>query len=101
MFLTFNKQRISIILLIFVSLIGKSQDPEFSQIYPGLLKLNPAFAGTGGQGRISGIYRNQWPGLGSAFGAASFFAVALILEYLLRYSGKSFSVSPVEHPPTI
>ena len=67
MFLTFNKQRISIILLIFVSLIGKSQDPEFSQIYPGLLKLNPAFAGTGGQGRISGIYRNQWPGLGSAY----------------------------------
>ena len=66
-YLFFNKQRISIILLIFISLLGMSQDPEFSQIYPGLLRLNPAFAGTGGGGRVSGIYRNQWPGLSSAY----------------------------------
>ena len=32
-----------------------------------MLKLNPAFAGTGGRGRVSGIYRNQWPGLSSAY----------------------------------
>ncbi len=66
-YLFFNKQRISIILLIFISLLGMSQDPEFSQISPGLIRLNPAFAGTGGRGRVSGIYRNQWPGLSSAY----------------------------------
>jgi type IX secretion system PorP/SprF family membrane protein len=62
-----KKQWFCLILLVFVTSVGLTQDPEFSQIYPGLLRLNPAFAGTGGRGRVSAIYRNQWPGLSSAY----------------------------------
>lgn len=62
-----KKKEFCLILSVFVTFVGLTQDPEFSQIYPRLLRLNPAFAGTGDGGRVSGIYRNQWPGLGSAF----------------------------------
>lgn len=62
-----KKSVIVLLILAFSSSISSGQDPEFSQIYPGLLKLNPAFAGTGGHGRVSVIYRNEWPGLSSAY----------------------------------
>lgn len=37
-----------------------AQDPQFSQFYANPLYLNPAMTGNTQQGRIAGIYRNQW-----------------------------------------
>lgn len=44
-----------------------AQDIGFSQFYANPLYLNPGFAGTAVAPRISLVYRNQWPGLVSAF----------------------------------
>ena len=38
-----------------------AQDLQFTQFYAA--HLNPAFAGTTTQSRISGNYRLQWPGI--------------------------------------
>lgn len=44
----------------------QAQDVHFSQFYASPLTLNPALTGSfNGFYRISGIYRNQWPGLTS------------------------------------
>lgn len=44
-----------------------AQDPQFTQFYAAPTYLNPAFAGTTTQSRISGNYRLQWPGIPGAF----------------------------------
>ncbi len=53
---------------VLVTLLGtlavSAQDIHFSQFYSSPLTLNPALTGNfNGFYRISGIYRNQWPGL--------------------------------------
>jgi type IX secretion system PorP/SprF family membrane protein len=49
-----------------------AQDPEFSQFYANPLYLNPALTGAAVCPRLTGNYRNQWPGLGKAFNTYSF-----------------------------
>ena len=49
-----------------------AQDPEFSQFYANPLYLNPALTGATICPRLTGNYRNQWPGLGNAFNTYSF-----------------------------
>lgn len=44
-----------------------AQDPQFSQFYATPMYLNPAFTGNTLQGRVAGIYRNQWPAIPKAF----------------------------------
>lgn len=44
-----------------------AQDPLFTQFYAAPLYLNPAFAGSTGEGRIIANYRNQWPGIDANF----------------------------------
>ena len=41
------------------------QDPYFSQFFNSILYLNPAYAGSAHQPRVSAAYRNQMPALGS------------------------------------
>lgn len=43
------------------------QDPSFTQYYSAPLYLNPAFAGTTNQHRLSVNYRNHWANLPKAF----------------------------------
>lgn len=40
-----------------------SQDMQYTQFYSAPLYLNPAFTGANVCGRVSLIYRNQWPGI--------------------------------------
>jgi len=56
-----------IFLSMLMTLSTNAQDPQFSQFYANPLYLNPALAGANICPRILGNYRNQWPGLGSAF----------------------------------
>jgi type IX secretion system PorP/SprF family membrane protein len=44
-----------------------AQDPFFSQFYNSILVLNPAYAGSSHQPRISAAYRNQIPAMGSPY----------------------------------
>jgi type IX secretion system PorP/SprF family membrane protein len=44
-----------------------SQDVEFSQFYSNKVYLNPAFAGSDFDPRLSLNYRNQWPEINSAY----------------------------------
>jgi type IX secretion system PorP/SprF family membrane protein len=53
------------ILLTMVSQSLLAQDPYFSQFFNSILYLNPAYAGSAHQPRISAAYRNQMPALGS------------------------------------
>jgi len=45
-----------------------AQDPRYSQYFNSPLNLNPALAGNGIEYiRVTGIYRNQWAGMGTPF----------------------------------
>jgi type IX secretion system PorP/SprF family membrane protein len=54
-------------LLLFWSTGLAGQDPFFSQFFSSILSLNPAYTGSAQIPRISAIYRNQTPALGSPF----------------------------------
>ncbi|NOZ47899.1 MAG: type IX secretion system membrane protein PorP/SprF [Chlorobi bacterium] len=43
------------------------QDMNFTQFHTNLLEINPAYAGSALQPRVSINYRNQWPGINAAF----------------------------------
>jgi type IX secretion system PorP/SprF family membrane protein len=58
---------IGFILLLVNSTNLFAQDVEFSQFYANKIYLNPAFAGSDYDPRISLGYRNQWPELNSAY----------------------------------
>lgn len=55
----------SLVILTIGSAFG--QDTHFTQFYAAPTYLNPAFAGTTIQSRISSNYRNQWPSIPGAF----------------------------------
>ena len=44
---------------------ARGQDPYFSQFFNSILYLNPAYAGSAHQTRLTAAYRNQAPALGS------------------------------------
>ena len=54
-----------VLLFIYLSFKGYSQDPQFSQYYNAPLYLNPAFAGTAENTRLVANHRIQWPGIAS------------------------------------
>jgi type IX secretion system PorP/SprF family membrane protein len=55
-------------LMMCFSLLGKSQDPHFSQFFASPLTLNPAFTGKfDGTVRVAGNYRNQWPAFNNVY----------------------------------
>jgi len=68
------KRRSCFIAVFLLSILGTAfaQDPEFSQFYANPLYLNPALTGATVCPRITGNYRNQWPGIGNAYNTYSF-----------------------------
>ena len=64
------KKHLPVLLALFLLLpfLMKAQDARFSQYFNNPLILNPALAGNGIEHiRITGIYRNQWAGMGTPF----------------------------------
>jgi len=57
---------------LFLNLIARSQDQQYTQFYAAPMLLNPAFAGTSIQSRVAMNYRNQWPTLPRAFVSYNF-----------------------------
>lgn len=49
------------------SVILKAQDPQFTQFYAAPMYLNPAFTGVTYEHRFVANYRNQWPGIKTAY----------------------------------
>ena len=45
----------------------KAQDPQFTQFYAAPMYLNPAFTGLTYEHRFTANYRNQWPGVKTAY----------------------------------
>jgi type IX secretion system PorP/SprF family membrane protein len=60
-----NRSFVIIISLIVLQGRLSGQDPFFSQFYNPILLLNPAYAGSAHQPRVSASYRNQIPAMGS------------------------------------
>ncbi len=60
-------RRILYILLLFIGVVAKAQDPHFSQFYANPLYLSPSLAGATDGGRLIVNYRNQWPEISQAF----------------------------------
>lgn len=54
-------------LLLSVSLLSQSQDPQFSQFYANQLYLAPSFAGATEDYRVAINWRNQWPSIPGVF----------------------------------
>lgn len=61
--------KISIVVFLVVSIVVNvsAQDPQFSQFYATPLYLNPAFTGNTIEGRMAGVFRDQWPKIPGAF----------------------------------
>jgi type IX secretion system PorP/SprF family membrane protein len=55
-----------------LTVLGISQDQQFTQFYAVPTAINPSFAGASVQSRMSTQYRNQWAAIPGAFQAANF-----------------------------
>ena len=73
--------RLFIFVFLFVSSIGFSQDPVFTQFYNIPESMNPAFAGGGGGSEIGVLNRTQWPGLDYSLNSQFFY----FDNYIERY----------------
>ncbi len=59
------KKQLFLVAMVFVMVAGKSQqDPQFTHFMFDKLSINPGFAGTNEAYCFTGIWRNQWSGLG-------------------------------------
>src|SRR4051812_4827177 len=54
-------------LFCFQTLLVFGQDMHFTQFYASPLYLNPAFTGANVCSRATLVYRNQWPGIKTAY----------------------------------
>lgn len=50
-----------------ISMVGRAQDPQFSQFYGNPMYLNPALTGNKICPRLTMNYRNQWPSIPASF----------------------------------
>ena len=65
--------RITLFVLLALPLLVNGQDARFSQYFNNTLSLNPGTAGNGiDYIRVTGIYRNQWAGVGNPFTTQGF-----------------------------
>ncbi|MBA2612510.1 MAG: type IX secretion system membrane protein PorP/SprF [Bacteroidetes bacterium] len=61
-------KKLCTIFLFFVAGFGAfAQDPQFTQFYAAPMFLNPAFTGLTYEHRFAANYRNQWPGVKTAY----------------------------------
>lgn len=58
-----KKIRIVAFVFLISRFVGVAQDMHFTQFYAAPLYLNPAFTGANVCGRVTMLYRNQWPGI--------------------------------------
>ncbi|MFO0321334.1 MAG: type IX secretion system membrane protein PorP/SprF [Bacteroidota bacterium] len=58
---------IYIIFFFSLTMLMKAGDPYFTQFYAAPIYMNPAFTGLTYKHRIVTMYRNQWPGVNSAY----------------------------------
>jgi len=69
--ISYRKQSIALFLtacfLLFQATLLKAQDPQFTQFYASPMYLNPAFTGVTYEHRFVANYRNQWPGVKTAY----------------------------------
>src|SRR3954468_5085394 len=57
-----------ICIILTIAVVGRAQDPNFSQFFVSPLTLNPALTGKfDGVYRVAGNFRNQWPTINNAF----------------------------------
>ncbi|MEO6304443.1 MAG: PorP/SprF family type IX secretion system membrane protein, partial [Bacteroidia bacterium] len=61
------KKYLTILLFVISGSSLLAQDPQFTQFYAAPLYLNPAFTGLTYEHRFSANYRNQWPGIKTAY----------------------------------
>ena len=61
------KHVIGVAILLLMSAVSYSQDPQFSQFFANPMYTNPAFAGTSTVARGVLNYRSQWPGISGTF----------------------------------
>lgn len=67
--MTCSVKKIVFVFLAFLTLEGKAQqDPQFTQYMFNSFYYNPAFAGTEGVTKITGLYRSQWLGYSPTYG---------------------------------
>src|SRR3954468_11308452 len=70
-----------ICIILTIAVVGRAQDPNFSQFFVSPLTLNPALTGKfDGAVRVAGNYRNQWPTINNAFTTYTVSADAGILK---------------------
>jgi type IX secretion system PorP/SprF family membrane protein len=62
----FKNLLVPLLLVIFIA-PGSGQDLQYSQFYASPLYLSPSLAGATDGGRVIMNYRNQWPGISTAF----------------------------------
>jgi len=72
--LMYRAFQVALVFILFGSYPVTGQDPQFSQFYAAPTYLNPAFAGSTGQGRVGMNYRNQWPAIDANFTTVSAYA---------------------------
>lgn len=65
--LTYRNSYFFLVLLIFPFAVSKGQDPHFSQFFSQPVYINPAFAGSTFNGRVSLNFRSQWPRIPGEF----------------------------------
>ncbi len=64
---SFKQYCFAFILIIGCPILIKAQDPYFSQFFMNPVYMNPSYAGTMKVPRAGVQYRNQWPGISSAY----------------------------------
>ncbi len=64
---TFKQYCFIFLLITGCPILLKAQDPFFSQFFMNPVYMNPSYAGTMKVPRAGVQYRNQWPGMGSAY----------------------------------
>ena len=72
--------------IVFLSLLGFSQDPHYSQPSNYGVNLNPAFMGVNGNNTAFFNYRNQWPAINNAY-ITNFFGYNHYIQKYKMYVG--------------
>ena len=85
--LSYMKKNILLVLLLFLLVNAKAQDPMFSQYYASPLYLNPGLAGSVKQPRLIFNSRLQWAKLPNAFTT-----YAASADYLVEDWSSAFGV---------
>ena len=72
------------VLILYLSIgLSVAQDMHFTQFYSSPLYLNPAFTGANVCSRVALTYRNQWPGISTAYKSYLFSADHYLDKYHL------------------